>query len=274
MSWIKIRTNLATDPAVSRMALILKTPARQVVGCLVAVWCWADELTADGYIEHASLEQIDEIAGKKGFASAMVTVGWLASNDAGVVLPKWDRHNGQSAKARAGEAERKRLQRQDTQSGKCPDKRPDAELDKKPDQRRGEEIRDKEEEEERVREESPSLQLDGLKAAEPLKLRWSADLGWEGVTEEHRATWLQAYPACHIARQLAQMDAWLRANPREAHKSNWLRFITNWLKREQDRGGDVRTDRRTVNQPTRPTGGHPFQMKAATQEDHAKGFFS
>jgi hypothetical protein len=40
------------------------------------------------------------------------------------------------------------------------------------------------------------------------------------------------------------MDSWLRANPTLARKSNWERFIVNWLKREQDRGGDARTSGR------------------------------
>lgn len=35
------------------------------------------------------------------------------------------------------------------------------------------------------------------------------------------------------------MSEWLKANPTKAKKSNWLRFITNWLARQQDRGGDT-----------------------------------
>lgn len=35
------------------------------------------------------------------------------------------------------------------------------------------------------------------------------------------------------------MHSWLMANPKKAHKSNWERFITNWLARAQDRGGDA-----------------------------------
>jgi hypothetical protein len=77
--------------------------------------------------------------------------------------------------------------------------------------------------------------------------KWSKEAGWQSVSEEHKARWLIAYPACDFGRQLAQMDLWLRANPTEARKSNWLRFITNWLKREQDRGGDSRADRKTSN---------------------------
>lgn len=111
MSWIKIRTNLATDPAISSIALRLKMPPRHVLGSLVAIWSWADALTADGFVSHASPSLIDELAGKKGFATAMQAVDWITLNDNGITFPRWDRHNGSSAKARSGEAERKQLQR-------------------------------------------------------------------------------------------------------------------------------------------------------------------
>lgn len=111
MSWIKVQTTLATDPAVASIGARLRLADVHVVGCLVAVWSWADSLTADGFVQHATAAQIDRLAGKKGFADAMSAVGWLRLDPAGVVFPKWDRHNGASGKARAGEAESKRLSR-------------------------------------------------------------------------------------------------------------------------------------------------------------------
>lgn len=114
MSWIKIRTNLATDPAVAAIGIATKMHPRQVVGCLVAVWCWADPLTADGFISHATEKLIDDVSGKRGFASAMVGVQWLCLESNGVRFPNWDRHHSQSAKARAGESERKRISRMDS----------------------------------------------------------------------------------------------------------------------------------------------------------------
>ncbi len=69
---------------------------------------------------------------------------------------------------------------------------------------------------------------------------WRADSGWTGITDDLRRQCAEAFPACDLDRQLAAMSAWLSANPRRAHKSNWARFIVNWLTREQDRGGDHR----------------------------------
>ncbi|MBN1404172.1 MAG: hypothetical protein JW942_06890 [Opitutales bacterium] len=74
---------------------------------------------------------------------------------------------------------------------------------------------------------------------------WSVSDGWQNV-EGCISGWEEAFPACDIRRQLASMDAWLRANPQRARKSNWPRFIVNWLTKQQDRGGDVQSV------PTRP----------------------
>jgi hypothetical protein len=74
---------------------------------------------------------------------------------------------------------------------------------------------------------------------------WSREGGgFVGITPGDRERWGKAYPAVDVDRQLAAMHEWLLAHPREAVKRNWLRFITGWLTRQQERGGDVRTERR------------------------------
>lgn len=70
-------------------------------------------------------------------------------------------------------------------------------------------------------------------------IAWHPEAGWSGITEADRAAWAAAYPACDIPRQLAAMGEWLRANPAKARKSAWRRFVSSWLSRSQDRGGDV-----------------------------------
>lgn len=77
--------------------------------------------------------------------------------------------------------------------------------------------------------------------SKPSKVTWTPDGGWEGIDERMKSGWLKAYPACDIERQLAAMTAWLLANPKKAYKSAWLRFVTNWLARSQDRGGDTQS---------------------------------
>lgn len=62
------------------------------------------------------------------------------------------------------------------------------------------------------------------------------NLKWEGIGEGDKQAWAKAYPACDIEIELAKMAEWLKANPNKK-KSNYRRFITNWLSRAQDHGG-------------------------------------
>lgn len=44
----------------------------------------------------------------------------------------------------------------------------------------------------------------------------------------------EKFPAVNVEREIKKMEAWLMANPKN-RKSNYERFITNWLSRTQDR---------------------------------------
>lgn len=112
--WIKMRANLRSDPAVVSIARALRLDVDAVVGKLHAVWSWADGVTEDGLVDGVDAELVDEIARRKGFAAAMAATprsAWLIIRGNGVEFPRFDRHNGKSAKRRALDAERKRLDR-------------------------------------------------------------------------------------------------------------------------------------------------------------------
>ena len=90
-------------------------------------------------------------------------------------------------------------------------------------------------------------------ASEPeTKITWTIVGGFENITDQDRQDWATAYPACTLDVQLAQMTQWLKANPAKAHKSQWRRFITGWLARSQERGGDVASNRQTPGSPGPP----------------------
>jgi hypothetical protein len=76
-------------------------------------------------------------------------------------------------------------------------------------------------------------------AASQSNITWTPDDRFAGISAADKKEWLEANPACDIDRQLASMHVWLRSNPSKAHKRNWRRFITNWLVRAQERGGDM-----------------------------------
>jgi hypothetical protein len=61
---------------------------------------------------------------------------------------------------------------------------------------------------------------------------------WDNISDEMVKLWEIAYPACAIETELAQMAAWLLANPTKKKTPNgYGRFITTWLGRSQNRGG-------------------------------------
>ena len=99
--WIKVDTTLPDKPEVWQMAGILGLGADDVVGKLIRVWAWFDSHTEDGNAVGVSYPLVDRVAGVIGFAEAMALCGWLAQNGSTLSVPKFGRHNGKSAKARA-----------------------------------------------------------------------------------------------------------------------------------------------------------------------------
>jgi hypothetical protein len=104
--WLKVELSTPDKPEVWRMAGILNISADEVVGKLFRVWRWFNEHTEDGNAVGVSYALLDRIAGVTGFAEAMALSGWLTQNGHLLSLPKFDRHNGKSAKNRALTSER------------------------------------------------------------------------------------------------------------------------------------------------------------------------
>ena len=89
-----------------------------------------------------------------------------------------------------------------------------------------------------------------VKAARSQPMGWSAEQGWVGIKCEDMDRWREAYPAVDIDMQLTRSDSWLRANPAKARRKLWGRFITNWLGRSQERGGDIPSNKADQQQAT------------------------
>lgn len=109
--WIKMRTDLHTHPKVVRISSALRADRLRVVGGLHAVWCLFDAHAIDGKLDGYTAEALDDMIGFPGFAEALAAVGWLVVGNEFLEAPRFDEHNGQSAKRRAMEAERKRNDR-------------------------------------------------------------------------------------------------------------------------------------------------------------------
>jgi hypothetical protein len=59
---------------------------------------------------------------------------------------------------------------------------------------------------------------------------------FQQVLPELVEKWQKAYPAVDVLSELRRMETWASANPVN-RKSNWQRFVVNWLTRAQDRAG-------------------------------------
>lgn len=108
-----MRADLHTHPKVVRISSALKADRLRVIGGLHAVWCLFDAHSVDGELEGYTPQALDDLIGWPGFAASMIAVKWLEETGESLATPRFDEHNGQSAKRRAQETERKRLAREE-----------------------------------------------------------------------------------------------------------------------------------------------------------------
>jgi len=111
-AWIKVRTNLHADPRVAYVARATGLHPAAVVGALVTLWSWADEFTTDGVLRYHTTADVDALAGgpiaeRLTLSAALRGVGWLGDvSDGSPSIPRFDEHNGATAKQRAETARR------------------------------------------------------------------------------------------------------------------------------------------------------------------------
>ena len=105
--WIKMRGNLWDDPRVAKLCDLTDCGEAQIIGGLYWLWATADQHTENGIMPGLTLRQIDRKTGIQGFGQGLCDIGWLADHPEGVRIVNFEEHNGQSAKRRASDAQRK-----------------------------------------------------------------------------------------------------------------------------------------------------------------------
>ena len=232
--WMEMRLDLEDDPAVIQIADLTDLETMDVVARLYRIWAWANRQTSDGRLRFVTLAWIDKKVSTPGFAAAMCEAKWLKATDAGVSIPKYYRHNGESAKRRAKTRDRVRKHRKKRVTGNA------TVTQEALPQKRTEEKRTEEQNTDPVAAIAATARsrTKSAPARKKPSIQWSPETGFVGIADADRTRWAAAYPACDLDRQLAAMDVWLRENPAKAHKSRWGRFVSSWLSRSQDRGGD------------------------------------
>lgn len=205
-TWIKVSTGLGTHPKVVRIASALKADRLRVVGGLHAVWCLFDAHSEDGRLDGYTPEVVDELIGWPGFTAAMVSVEWAEETPQGIVLPNFERHNGQSAKRRATDAERKRAVR----------KASALDADK---------LRTREE---KRREEKKELKSLGAPKRPPTGSRleddWSPPADWVEWAKDER-------PDLDVILEADKFrDFWISKPGKDGRKANWKATWRNWIR--------------------------------------------
>lgn len=106
--WIKMRTNLDTDPRTYAVSRATGAHPAHVVGALHWLWSQADKHTSTGKLWGLSSEQVDKEVGIDGFCKALTELSregkprpWLEIGDGFVAVLRFGEHNTDSAKRRA-----------------------------------------------------------------------------------------------------------------------------------------------------------------------------
>ncbi|MFH1010558.1 MAG: hypothetical protein V1784_04915 [bacterium] len=232
--WIKLEKSLEDDPRVLRMiaqlrnadvthdrynsnasVTLVKRAPLLVFGALVRLWWYADtHIREDNRIDLGATE-IDELVGLDGFCE-MMPQDWLREiDDKTVELPDFQEHNGVEAKKRAVTQKRVQRHRNAHSVTSC---NADVTHDALPDQTRPDHKE--------------------TTTAESEKISLSTEGAWINLKDSKIEVWKKAYPAVLLDAELAAAAAWILANPKNK-KTNYARFLTNWLKRQQDRAPRV-----------------------------------
>jgi hypothetical protein len=106
--WIKIETHTPDKAELRQVARRCGCSRAEAFLACFRLFAWLDEQTSDGHVAFFTPADADDVAGLEDFGAALQEVGWITFGPTGAVVAHWERHNGQSAKRRCQDAERKR----------------------------------------------------------------------------------------------------------------------------------------------------------------------
>jgi DNA replication protein DnaT len=106
--WIKVETCTSGKAEIIRLARLLSVNRDEAIGMAVRFWVWADSNTVDGVVDGVASQDVDAVLSTPGLCRALEMVGWLQidAQKESITIPKFARHNGESAKKRALKNER------------------------------------------------------------------------------------------------------------------------------------------------------------------------
>lgn len=264
-NWIKMRTGLVDDPRVSGICDMTDEREATIIGALFILWAAADTHSVDGRMPGLSVKGIDRKTGVPGLGAALLAVGWITEDDQGVVITRFEDHNGASAKRRAMEAQRKARVRKPSDENPQPVRTVSAsDADKKRTACGGSAELEKEREKEK--DITPSVTPYGV-TSPPLEKTADADTSHEGQAAKVRKVvarpdWIseQAWQDYRRMRQAKKapltpsawklLEAELQAGRHKGYCPDamlavamfkgWQGFKLDWFEREQQQSGQAR----------------------------------
>lgn len=108
VGWIKVETCTPGKAEIIRLARLLSMKHDEALGVVVRFWVWADSNTVDGVVDGVASTDVDAVLSCPGLCRGLEAVGWLIidTEKERITIPKFERHNGESAKKRALSNER------------------------------------------------------------------------------------------------------------------------------------------------------------------------
>lgn len=228
--WIKIEHGLLGKPEVMLLADTLDISHYEAVGHLVAFWQWVDlNMSPECPQVKGTKKGLDRVAGRDGFADALVSVGWLEVQDGVVFIPGYEVHLSKSAKERAKGQKKKAMQRIKLSPN---------EGDKQGDKNgtKGGTREEKRREEDKVAKATsvprPAKADSGPLADHGFTLS-DGSLWRPTVSKVHE--WQSTFPVMDLDAQLRLAGQWLKDNPAKRKTERGMhRFLFAWLERAQN----------------------------------------
>lgn len=114
--WIKVEIATSRKTEVLRIAEMLGIDRRACMGLLIDYWGWLDANARTEFVPNLSRKSLDDVLNCAGLASCLEAVGWAKWSDDGWTMQvvNYEHHNGTSAKTRAYEQRKKKIQRDKT----------------------------------------------------------------------------------------------------------------------------------------------------------------
>jgi hypothetical protein len=199
----------------------------EALGAVVRFWVWADSNTVDGVVDGVAPTDVDAVLSCPGLCRGLETVGWLVIDNKKerITIPKFERHNGESAKKRALSSERQARWRANSV---------DAAVDAAPPTRE-EKRREDKKETSAPKNGAHKNVVDNSPVFESLPLI-------DGSEFQVRQSLLEQlsplYPAVDVQATVREMKGWLLLNSHRRKTRRGVKsFIGKWLQGEQEKHG-------------------------------------